>query len=75
MIAYLLIGFFVFFFMWKKRGQEAMNPNNAYATAFETQAFWDIALTTLFWPIAIPFKLLWLGTDWAYEKFTKPKKK
>lgn len=74
MIMYAVVAFFVFFFIWKRRGEELTGLDTYEIFLFEL-AFWDIALTTLFWPLAIPAKIAWSLMNKAYDKFDKPKTK
>lgn len=67
---YITVAFVVCFFMWKKHGHKT-EDRSQWDTILETTAFWNIALTTLFWPIAIPMKLAWTLLDKIYNQFTK----
>ena len=64
---YFTIAFVVFFFQWKKRSPLMFKQIGKYEPWISSMEFWKIALITLFFPIALPLKLLWK----ALEKITK----
>lgn len=67
---YLIVAFVVLFLMVKKRGHELAHERMGFGDLwFDKLAFWDIAFTTLFWPIMLPAKLAWYLMDRLYQKF------
>lgn len=67
---YLIVGFVILFIMVKKRGPELAPERMNFADLwFDKLAFWDIAFTTLLWPIALPMKLAWQLMNRIWKKY------
>jgi len=66
-IIYFLIGFIVFFFMYKKHSY-ALSKSVLWVECIEG---WLVVLTALFWPVAIPMILMWRFLEWIYKKVNK----
>tara|TARA_R110002096_G_scaffold83679_1_gene193845 strand:- start:121 stop:417 length:297 start_codon:yes stop_codon:yes gene_type:complete len=78
---YLLIGFVIFFFTWKKlkdefqlKLQDRPCPVKEYRTIsalpwVETKEFWILLLLPTLWPIVIPILIMWRLLDLIYNKF------
>lgn len=67
---YLIVGFVVCFIIVKKRGPElAPERMNFGDLWFDKLAFWDIAFTTLLWPIVLPMKLAWQLMNRIWKKY------
>ena len=66
---YLLIGFVIFFFMYKKYWHVMLERKKTYDAWPEYKEFWIVALTSVFWPLTLPGYIIWQLLEKLYNKF------
>jgi hypothetical protein len=75
-IGYCLVGFVIFFFMYKKYWpiiQEKMRKDYL-ANWMDFKEFWIMVLVPTFWLFAIPLYFFWLFLDYIYERYINKNK-
>lgn len=74
-IGYFIIGFIIFFFMYKKYYPTLKKRSKStYDPWVEFKEFWIMLLVPIFWIFAIPLYFFWLFLDYIYERYINKNK-